>query len=246
MGNSHKTSIWITLQHNKMKTFPVHSPMSNARFRSSDLRPFFPRDHTWTKKLRMVEKKNPKTTEAQTTGLCRYARVFRSPSSAQPLCPRAGGCQSSHVVALLLNAWPNCWLGVKLFWKLYTRTILFWLRICHTNRLKKGHLFLLVLPNAITSSNLPFKPLVWALTSPFKAKCTRLAHRLNSRTQYDWKEIGISYKFKLDGRSKGVETSREKWKWVAGTVLQMSLVNITAGQRILLCLHSNVYIWLHC
>lgn len=111
---------------------------------------------------------------------------------------------------------------------------------------KEGSSLFACLTNAITSSNLPFKPLVWAPTSPFKAKRTRLAHRLNSRTQYDWKEIGISYKFKLDGRSKGVETSREKWQWVAGTVLQMSLVNITAGQRILLCVHSNVYIWLYC
>lgn len=56
------------------KTFLTHRPISNARFRSFDLRSFFSRDHmvTWTEKLRMGEKK---TKKAQTTGFMQVCKI---------------------------------------------------------------------------------------------------------------------------------------------------------------------------
>lgn len=156
-------------------------------------------------------------------------------SPAEHLCLSAGAAYANVVPPLLNAKLLTQSKEYKLFWKLCTLTTLFWMQTCHRKRLKEGHLLLLVLLNAITSPDLPLKLLVWALT--FKAKCTRLlAYSLNSRTHFDWKELGIPYKFRFDHRSKRVE----RWQWVAGTVLQISLVSITAGQIILLCVHLHV------
>lgn len=106
--------------------------------------------------------------------LCRYARLFLQPflCPAEQLCPRAGPAYA-NAVALLLNAEVLTQREeYKLSWKLCAT--LFWMQICHSKRLKEGHLLLLVLVSAITSSNLPFKLCVWALSGPFKTKCTRL------------------------------------------------------------------------
>lgn len=100
--------------------------------------------------------------------LCRYARLFLQAflCPSEHLCPSAEAA-CANAVALLLNAEvltqrEEC----KPFWK--PCTTLFWMQICHSKRLKEGHLLLLVLVNAIASSNLPSKLCVWALTGHLK------------------------------------------------------------------------------
>lgn len=144
------------------KTFPVHSPTRSARFRSSDLRPFFPRDHTWTKKLRMVKKKNPQN--------------HRSPNdwfyAGTPGCfaalPQPSGTPVSQGRGLP-ELTPSGTAAERLT-QLLARSETF-LKAVHTyhsllvadmshEEVKEGSSLFACLTNAITSSNLPFKPLV--------------------------------------------------------------------------------------